>query len=296
MLLEHLLIVGGVAIVFAAMLDTAPEVVIGVLCGTCIAVQLLAPWQPRMRPGATAGPSPAPTRSDSGHAASMSSVRDEQPVSNPLPSDRPSTTVIAFKLARQSLAAGRFVIMSPIRLLLRIVAFAVTLASLLLAGALALDLPGWLASGRVDPRIPRDMRSAMGVENWPFVLRSLGGVALFVTACLALMLIIWVRRSRGTTHLLRGIAGAALLMVAPFVLASHGIDWTVKIEPMRSGWAAWQELVQVVSAGAAMRAAILFIGGMILFLWPAAPRRVVSAAPQTPTSDMGQALAAGAQK
>jgi hypothetical protein len=295
-LLDHLLIVGGIAIVFAAMLDTAPEVVIGVLCGTCIAVQLLSPWQPLVRVNNTTGRLPEYTQPDSGQSIPHEPSRDEQSVPHPLSSDRPLATVNALKLVRRSLTVGRYIVMSPIRLLLRVAAFATMLVALLLSMMLALDLPGWLASGRVDPRIPLDMRRGMGVENWPFVLRSLGGVALFVIACVAIMLIIWIRRSRGTTHLLRGIAGAALLMVAPFVLASHGIDWSMKIEPLRSGWAAWQELVQMLPTGAAMRAAMLFIGGIVLFAWPASQRRVVLAEPQASTSDIAPALAAGAHK
>jgi hypothetical protein len=186
--------------------------------------------------------------------------------------------------------------MSPIRLLLRVVAFGVTVAAFLLATLLALDLPGWLASGRVDPNIPREMRRGIGVENWPFVHRSIGGVALFVTACLALALIMWVRRSRGTTHLLRGILGAGLLLAAPFVLASNGINWGATFEPMNSGWSAWQELVQALHGGAAFRAAILFAAALVLLLWPAPPRRTATPSDLSASSDVTPTLAATAHK
>jgi hypothetical protein len=54
--------------------------------------------------------------------------------------------------------------------------------------------------------------------------------------------------------------------------------------------------VQMLPTGAAMRAAMLFIGGIVLFAWPASQRRVVSAEPQASTSDIAPALAAGAHK
>lgn len=294
-LLEHLLVVGGVAIIFAAVLDTAPEVVIGVLCGTCIAIQLLSPWQPLARPDVDAlSTSPGVPAADS--AVPQPPAPEPRPAVQPLPSVRPPAPVSPLKLARQSLAAGRYIVMSPIRLLLRVVAFAVTLAAFVLATLLALDLPGWLASGRVDPNIPREMRRGIGVENWPFVLRSIGGVALFVAACLALALIMWVRRARGTTHLLRGILGAGLLIAAPFVLASNGINWDTTFLPTTSGWSAWQELVQTLHGGPAFRAAILFAAALVLLLWPAAPRRTATASDPSAPSDVTPTLAAAAHK
>ena len=159
--------------------------------------------------------------------------------------------------------------MFPIRLLFHLVTFVLTAGTMVLCVLLAFDLPGLLASGRLDPRIPQDMQRAFGVENWPFVLRSLGGIGLFVMGCLTLLLIMWVRRSRGSTHLLRGVVGAAIMFATPFVLAHGILEWNVAIVPTRNGWAAWQEMVQGISAGNAFRAAIMFVGAMVLLLWPA---------------------------
>jgi hypothetical protein len=109
-------------------------------------------------------------------------------------------------------------------------------------------------------------------------------------------MIMWVRRARGTTHLLRGITGAALLLVAPFVLASHGINWARSFEPMGGGWSAWQELVQALSTGAALRAAILFLAAIVLLFWPAAQRRTAAASDPPAPSDVTPTLAAAAHK
>ena len=186
--------------------------------------------------------------------------------------------------------------MWPFRLLLRLVAFVFLVATFALASMLAFDLPGLLASGRIDPRIPHDMQQDMGVENWPFVVRSLGSIGLFVLGCVSILFIMWVRRSRGATHLLRGIAGAALLFAAPFVLAHHGINWGLAIEPVGNGWGAWQEFVQGLSPGAGLRAAMIFVGAMVLLLWPAAPRAVASPEQPAPAAGSSPIMAAGAHK
>jgi hypothetical protein len=296
--LGHLIIVGIIAVAFAAMLESAPEVVIGVMCGTCIAVQILSPWRPLVDGSASQSPPPPGPALD--RQAVQAFTRDDRPAAGAAvaaPARQPAASPTVFKLVQRSVAAGRYVVMSPIRLLLNVATFALTLASFLLATALAFDLPGLLASGRIDPRIPRDMQREMGTQNWPFVLRSLGSIGLFLLACLALVFIIWVRRSRGSLHLLRGIAGAVILLAAPFVIAHGGVEWGIAIEPMRNGWTAWQELVQGLSPGAAVCAGGMFITAMVLHLWPAAPRRASSAEHQQMSgSDDATTLMAGAHK
>ena len=186
--------------------------------------------------------------------------------------------------------------MFPVRLLFHLVTFVLTAATMVLCCLLAFDLPGLLASGRLDPRIPQDMQRAFGVENWPFVLRSLGGIGLFVMGCLTLLLIMWVRRSRGSTHLLRGVVGAAIMFATPFVLAHGIVEWTMAIVPTRNGWAAWQEIVQGVSPGNAFRAAIMFVGAMVLLLWPAGRTKTAVPIEEQPAAAADSGLLAGAQK
>jgi hypothetical protein len=287
--LGPLLVVGIVAVAVAVMLDAAPEVVIGVLCGTCIAVQVTSPWTPRVgRDGGTIRPllaEPARDVQSADPGTVYPTAGDDRRAAVPAPAHSSTGISTIFELARRSAAAGRYVAMWPVRLLLHLASLALSLATFLLAAALAFDLPGLLESGRIDPRIPRDMRRAMGVDNWPFVLRSLGGVGLFLLACLALLLIMWVRRSRGTTHLLRGIVGAAVLFLTPFVLFRPGIDWGATVQTFKSGWDVWQESVQGVSPVAAVRAAVMFVGAMVLLFWPTPSRPVMAGGfPPSPTN------------
>jgi hypothetical protein len=300
----HLAGAGIVAVVLAAMLEAAPEVVIGVLCGTCLAVQIGSTWTPRVRSRQSAmerAPGAAATTFDGPPPRDLQ-VRP-QPVSQdelPAPARQGFRTFFViptvFQLVRRIAAAGRSVAMFPVRLLFHLVTFVLTAATMVLCVLLAFDLPGLLASGRLDPRIPQDMQRAFGVENWPFVLRSLGGIALFVLACLALLLIMWVRRSRGSTHLLRGAIGAAIMFATPFVLAHGIIEWTPAIMPTRNGWAAWQEMVQGVSLGNAFRAAIMFVGAMVLLLWPATRKTTAQPVEEQQASATDSGLLASAHK
>ena len=274
-MLEHLLIVGGVAIAFAAMLDTAPEVVIGVLCGTCIAVPASFTLATAGAAKTTAGPLPAPARPDSGQATSVYSA-DGQPVSQPLPSEGPSATVIAYKLARHSLAAGRYVVTSPIRLLLRVVALAMMLLAPLLSMALAsICRAGWRQAWM--PEIAR--HRAMVVENWPFVLRSLGGVALFVAACLTLALIMGVRRSPGHASAPGDHGGGVVAGGA----VHPGFPW----DRLEFENRAHEERLGSVGTGAGLvgrrsdwRRRSSLSAGTFLLLWPGAPPALFRRSPR----------------
>ncbi|MDB5323392.1 MAG: prkC 8 [Phycisphaerales bacterium] len=297
-LLGDLVVAGIVAVVFAGMFDAAPEVVIGVLCGTCMAVQIASPWIPRMgRSAAPASSSPASSQlSFVPPAPVLQSTRDNQST-HAISAARSSTGVPnVFQLARHCVAAGRFVVMSPIRLIFHLITFVLTAGAFVLATALAFDLPGWLASGRVNPRISHNIHREMGTENWPFVLRSLGSVGLFVTACLALIFVMWVRRSRGNTHLLRGVVGTAILLAAPFVLAHGRVEWGPMFEPMSNGWTAWQELVQGLTSGSALRTAVMLISAVMLLLWPPAAKPIAPVEQQTPATDKASSMTTGGRK
>jgi hypothetical protein len=293
-LLGDLVVAGIVAVVFAGLFDGAPEVVIGVLCGTCMAVQIGSPWTPRVAGSAAPSPTTMPTVSQPvpvPQTPVVQDLSDAQSTRTILPARVLVAVPSVFQLARRCVAAGRFVVMSPIRLLLHLLTFVLTASALLLGTALAFDLPGWLASGRADPRIPLDISREMGTQSWPFVFRSLGSVGLFMFACLALALVMWVRRSRGGTHLLRGVLGTAALLAAPFVLAHGRVDWGATYEPIGNGWTAWQELVQGLTAGAAFRAAVMTIGAVVLLLWPAAAAARPIAPPEAQAPASGRKIA-----
>jgi hypothetical protein len=185
--------------------------------------------------------------------------------------------------------------MWPVRLLFHAVAVALLAGAFTLSTLVAFDVPGLLASGRIDPSIPNEIRREMGIENWPFVLRSVGGVGVFVLGCLALAFQMWTRRPRGVSHMLRGVLGAVALVAAPFFLARHAIDWGASAERLRNGWEVWQGGAQGLPTDSVVRATALVVGGIVLLLWPAR-NRTAAADVQAPLGDGGVAVAAGVAK
>lgn len=276
--LGDLVSVGICAAIVSAMLGAAPEVVMGTLCGTCLAVQIATPWfgvtASAVAPG-SAAPNlpPLPTErleAHEAHAFHAAHAAQNRDVAPPTPPSAPYEPISVYDVARRSVAVGKAAVVWPFRAALFFLAHIFLLATLLLAIALAFDLPGLIASGRIDPRLPEDIHRTMGVENWPLVWRSIGVGGMFITACLGASLLMLLRRSGGGLHMLRVVVGAALLVYAPFVAAGSGIDWGPLTPGQRTnGWEFWQALVHGISPAVAVKSGVLLITGVLLLLWPA---------------------------
>ncbi|HEY7118482.1 MAG TPA: serine/threonine-protein kinase [Tepidisphaeraceae bacterium] len=287
--LGDLISAGIAAVVVGMAMDAAVEVVIGVMCGTSLGVQILSAWTPRVRrdvqgaavksqfddirktltlPARGQSPDPLASPGVPGEGAETASV------ATPLGGGRHVDMATIYSVARRSVVAGKTVVLWPFRLVFKILAGVLLLASLLLAVAVAFDVPGLLASGRIDPRLPEHIRQGMGIENWALAMRSIGLVGLFLLGSLAVTLLMWFRRPQGGVHMLRVVAGAAMLIWAPFILASYGIDWTVTEVHLRPiGRDFWQPFVQQVTPHLLIRAAVVQVAGILLLLWPARQAR-----------------------
>jgi hypothetical protein len=73
--------------------------------------------------------------------------------------------------------------------------------TLLLACGLALDLPGLIESGRLDPHMPHELRREFGSAQWPEAMRFTIAAVLF--ACEIAGSAIWMlaRRRHGGVHI-----------------------------------------------------------------------------------------------
>jgi hypothetical protein len=178
-----------------------------------------------------------------------------------------------YDVARRSVAVGKAAVVWPVRAAFTMLATLLVIATLLLAVGVAFDIPGLLASGRLNPKAPEAIHNAMGVDNWPFLLRSLGVAAMFVLACLGVSLLMLLRRSSGGIHMLRAVAGIGLVAWAPFMVASPGINWAASTDRVANFWQVWQTVAERVSPDVATRAAILLVAGVLLLLWPTRPTR-----------------------
>jgi hypothetical protein len=217
-------------------------------------------------------------------------------VTHPL-AEAPSLAAAATADAHRHRGWGIFrLVRALVRLPFFVAAMALLLAAFAAAIYLATDVPGLLASGRLDPRIPHDMARAFNTNGWPNVMRAIGGAALVVTASLSCVFHLLLRRRRGPVHMLRGLGAVALLLTVPFVAMHAGAQWGApNLAPfdgpgfMPLGHEDWWQVLQ--SGFGAVRphdvflAACLFVSSALLMLWPAPPRRELAAQPHADPAD-----------
>ena len=154
-----------------------------------------------------------------------------------------------------------------------ILASALVVASIALACGVAFDLPGLIASGRVDPNLARDIQHDLHTAQWPRFFRAGGGAAMFVLAFVASVILMLARRHKGGIHMARVLAGVTLLLWAPFILAGSGVTWNPAQPWARPDWSiAVDDFLGRIDTIHALRAAVVFVAGVLLLLWPARVR------------------------
>jgi hypothetical protein len=295
----HLFTAGLLGLILGGMFDAPVELVVAALVGTSLAVQVLTPWTPAgwaersaaggagsasgarnvdvapVGPGAAA---PAPALAPAPTAAAMPPAAGGRS----LWSETPSGYARRSEYARRSASIAGAIVMAPIRVIFHVVAAALVAVTLMLAASVAFDVPGLMASGRLDPQMPRHLYEATGVENWPGLFRSIDGAALLVVGCAAFAMQMWVRRPRGGLHMLRGAVALGLLIMAPFWVAGSRVDWAVSPERITRGWELWDVVANRPGPSTAPRAGLV-VAGMLLMFWPAGAKRKGngSAAPTT---------------
>ena len=121
------------------------------------------------------------------------------------------------------------------RLVFTLIALAMLLAATLLATGVAIDLPGLFNSSLVDPDISRDMHQTFGQADWPRLMRAMGTAVSFVLAVISVIILLKVRRRFGPLHMLRALAGPALLLMSIVVL-SHSLPGWNELTRTENGW------------------------------------------------------------
>lgn len=160
-----------------------------------------------------------------------------------------------------------------VRLPFVLFASALLFASLLAAFCLAFDLPGWMASGRVEPSIIKEMRDNLNTVEWPRLMRVMMGAGMFIAAVVGSVILMLARRNRGGFHMTRTLAGAGLLLWAPFLLAGPHVVWLpVPFMKSRDWVITLDEVLGHVTSANMLAAACAFVPALLLLLWPA-PRR-----------------------
>jgi hypothetical protein len=299
-----------VGLVLAIVLDAPPQVLIGTLCGVCLAAQIASPWIPARAVESSAAasaaspPEPAPPAPAAGANAPPveSSWRADSKESNMAvtrfnlgPLKFFASAPVPQKPPRERREDGGSFFGTLIRFPFVILATALLAFAMFLALGVALDLPGWLASGRVDPQVVQDLQRDFGTARWPSVMRTIGGIGLFVASVLASMILMLVRRRKGGVHMTRIVAGVGLLVLSPFLLAGHRFQWESMPLWPRADWGVLvDDLFNHITGKNAAVAAVANVGGLLLLLWPArsrSARRPEQQAAPAPTPPQSTAAA-----
>jgi hypothetical protein len=291
-----------VALIVGAILDTQIPLVIAVLCGVSIVTQISSPWIPaaarRRRNETQAGTAssqvpmphvpppndPKPAEHEEGDP--LNSVTKENGMAitrvnlGPL---KIFSSAPASSAPRQRDPADSTFLGSVVRLPFVLLSAALLLAAFIIGCALAFDVPGWMASGRLDPQITHDLREHFGTIEWPRVLRILMGAGMFITTVIGATILMLMRRRQGGRHMLRAVAGLALLLSAPFILVEQNSVWGAAL-PLRAGdWVLVLDgFLNHVTTGTAFAAGCAFAGAWLLLLWPAKRRAAREQAIPTP--------------
>lgn len=289
----HLFTAAAVSLIVGLVFDAEVPLVIATVCGISLAVSIRSPWLPPSArpvvPPPVLAPTPAATDPFTGRPVSAVAFTTKETreadmlsVTHPLATP-PSMSSAPMTDAPRRRSWGIFrLIRALVRLPFFIAAMALLLAAFAAAIYLATDVPGLLASGRLDPRIPHDMAQAFNTNGWPNIMRAIGGAALFVTASLSCVFHLLLRRRRGPVHMIRALGAIGLLLLVPFVAMRAGVPWggpNVVAFGREDWWQVLQSGFSAVRPHDLFLAACLFATSALLMLWPAQPPRRQIAAP-----------------
>ena len=186
------------------------------------------------------------------------------------------------------------------------IAFCLLVPAMLLAISIALEFPQALAAGVPDPSLTRELNNDLfnGYPAWPQLLERLATFTTVLLAILALLATLVARRRCGIAHLLRGLAGITLIMTAALPLEGSFLTrrnvlhpWAVVAEHIdrNAPAAAVAALVDAFEAPVLLLAALWFVTGVVVLLWPAREAAASPAATTTPPAPPPQPLQGAAQ-
>ncbi|HEX4795708.1 MAG TPA: protein kinase [Humisphaera sp.] len=153
------------------------------------------------------------------------------------------------------------------RLVFTLIALAMLLAATLLAFGVATDLPGLFNSSLVDPEIPAEMHRTFGHADWPRLMRAMGTAVSFVLAVISVIILLKVRRRFGPLHMLRALAGPALLLMSIVVL-SHSLPAWNELTRTENGWEFVDQYLRHINDHRALGAIFPAALEVIVLLWP----------------------------
>jgi hypothetical protein len=164
----------------------------------------------------------APAVQPAAPAMSMSMPGGEAVGAAAVPAVVPPSAVTTIPAAATSSGISVAVVLTHSRnFLLASVGWLLLLAAVVLGLGVAVDLPGMIAAGVVDPHLAEDLsREAqrMQVEDWQRLMRTLLVVFVGVGMFLSMVFFMMARRTAGAGHMIRSIMGVSSVIVALVLL------------------------------------------------------------------------------
>ena len=169
------------------------------------------------------------------------------------------------------------------------------LVSILIAVALALDIPGMIAAGVPDMKLATELQTKVfpGIEDWPRLLTKVASAVSVVLMMVGIVVMLFARRGGGVTHMFRGVIGAAGLLLAMGPLSErirHQDTWNqvAALLAQKQVGGATDFFVNQMQSGSAIASAAIFFTFLILLAWP--PRRHRAAELPQPPSSSGSSV------
>ena len=153
------------------------------------------------------------------------------------------------------------------RLVFTLIALGLLAVATMMAMGVAIDLPGLFNSTLVDPEISADMHRTFGHADWPRLMRAMGTAISFLLAVVSVIILLKVRRRFGPMHMLRALAGPALLLMS-IVMLSHSLPAWNELTRTENGWEFLDQYLRHINDHRALGAIFPAALAIIVLLWP----------------------------
>jgi serine/threonine protein kinase len=144
----------------------------------------------------------------------------------------------------------------------------VLIVSMLLAVAITINLPGLLASGVLDPRLPHQLAITFGTAQWPRLMIECAMAVCLITSVVSTVLLLLARRHGGGWHILRTVLAVIVLLSAAIALG-RALPNLAYVSPAATPGDTVDLYFQQVQFPGAVKASVVFLLGAVLMGWPA---------------------------
>lgn len=171
----------------------------------------------------------------------------------------------------------------PFAFLFSGIGFILIFAAIVIALAMGLHIPYFVAAGWPDQHLATELEQFFGYSSWPFLLMRLGTVVTYTLLLLSAIFIILGRRHLGARHLIRALLGflGLILAFSAFSDASSRLYYNDVVNMLNSQQygPAIERLLQSWQNDTAFIALILFLVSIVILAWPARRKQTILTQP-----------------